>query len=227
MPVPRCAALRRDGSACMALASSPTAEFCRHHERLVEAYGEDAVRTGTYPRKRNPKAETVVTVETQTNGRGTVRLTPSDVRPALAQAAAASLDEIQRALLDAALGAARDHWATFTCPDCGKKHRAQVQVPDVRSRVAAIELLLREGLGRPAQAEEPHHATLPSTPAGIQQLSWRDLQAVFAVEFAEQIATVASDDTGSVIRKRLAGVGQVGRTLLREALDDLDLPPVP
>jgi hypothetical protein len=149
-------------------------------------------------------------------------LSPADVRPALAQAAAASLDEIQQALLDAALGAAREHWATFTCPDCGKKHRAQVSVPDVRSRVAAIELLLREGLGRPAQAEEPHHASLPSTPAGIQQLSWTDLQAVFAVEFAEQIQTVVMGDTESVIRERLAGVGEAGRALLREALDDLN-----
>jgi hypothetical protein len=78
------------------------------------------------------------------------------------------LDAIQRALLDAALGAAREHWASFTCPDCGKKHRAQVHVPDVRSRVAAIELLLREGLGRPAQAEEPHHAVLPATAEAVK-----------------------------------------------------------
>jgi hypothetical protein len=50
----------------------------------------------------------VVTVETQSYGQGNVRLSPSEVRPALAQAAAASLDEIQQALLDAALGAARE-----------------------------------------------------------------------------------------------------------------------
>ena len=108
------------------------------------------------------------------------------------------------------------------CPDCGKKHRAQVSVPDVRSRVAAIELLLREGLGRPAQAEEPHHAALPSTPEGVQQLSWTDLQAVFAVEFAEQIQTVVTGESATVIRERLRGVGQKGRALLREALDEVE-----
>ena len=81
-------------------------------------------------------------------------ITPAEVRPLLAQATAASLDEIQAALLDAAVGATRENWTTFTCPDCGKKHRAQVQIPDVRARVGAIEVLLREGLGRPAQAEE-------------------------------------------------------------------------
>jgi hypothetical protein len=144
------------------------------------------------------------------------------VRPALAQAAAASLDAIQQALLDAALGAAREHWATFTCPDCGKKHRAQVQVPDVRSRVAAIELLLREGLGRPAQAEETHHAVLPATPAAVKEMSWSDLQAVFAVEFADEIEIVASGDAGSVIRERLTGIGAEGRCLLRKALEDVE-----
>ena len=38
-----------------------------------------------------------------------------------------------------------------------------MQVPDVRSRVAAIELLLREGLGRPPQAEEAASPRLPRT----------------------------------------------------------------
>jgi len=37
-------------------------------------------------------------------------------------------------------------WVTTTCGGCGKKQRVEVRVPDVRSRVAAIELLLRESL---------------------------------------------------------------------------------
>jgi hypothetical protein len=191
--------------------------FCAHHEGLVEAYGEDAVREGRYPRKRNPRAETVVTVETQSNGQGSVALTPADVRPALAQAAAASLSEIQQALLDAALGAARDHWATFTCPDCGKKHRAQVHIPDVRSRVAAIELLLREGLGRPAQAEEPPVAQLPEHADAVRQMSWTDLQTVFAVTFAADIRAVSERGTDA-LRDRVAALSESERGLLREAL---------
>jgi hypothetical protein len=198
MSVPRCSALRRDGQPCGALASSPDAIFCRHHEHLADVHGDDAVREGHYPRSRNPQVETQIVAETESNGRNpSVAMSPADVRPALAQAAAASLDEFQQALLDAALGAAREHWATFTCPDCGKKHRAQVNVPDVRSRVAAIELLLREGLGRPAQAEEPHHAALPATPAAIKQMSWSDLQTVFALEFADEIETVTAGQAGS------------------------------
>jgi hypothetical protein len=222
MPVPRCSAFRRDGLPCGALASSPDATYCRHHERLLELHGEDAVRSGTYPKKRR-KAEVPVVVETETTGRnGHVLVTPAQVRPRLAEAAAGSVDEIQGALLDAALGAVREHWTTLSCSDCGKKSRVQVQVPDVRSRVAAIELLLREGLGRPAQAEEPRHATLPSTREGIEQLSWTDLQAVFAVEFAEQIQAVVTGETETVIRERLRQVGEEGRALLREGLDEVE-----
>lgn len=147
-------------------------------------------------------------------------MSPSDVRPSLARAAAASLDEIQQALLDAALGAAREHWATFTCPDCGKKHRAQVSVPDVRSRVAAIELLLREGLGRPSQAEEPAVPQLPESVEAIRAMPWRDLQAVFALQFADDITTVSTGETEAVIRRKLNVLGREGRALLREALDE-------
>ena len=217
MPVPRCSALRRDGSPCTTLASSPDATFCRHHEGLVELHGEEAVRAGQYPRKRNPKAETVVTVETQSNGHGTIALSPSDVRPSLARAAAASLDEIQQALLDAALGAVREHWASFQCPDCGKKHRAQVSVPDVRSRVAAIELLLREGLGRPAQAEETPVAQLPDSVEAVKAMSWTDLQTVFAVTFANEIEAVSEHGT-EALRERVAALSEDERALLREAL---------
>lgn len=218
MPVPRCSALRRDGQPCGALASAPDAVYCRHHQGLVEVHGEDAVRAGRYPKTRSPKAEIPVVAEPATNGRnGNVLMTPSDVRPALAQAAAASLDEIQQALLDAALGAVREHWATFQCPDCGKRHRAQVSVPDVRSRVAAIELLLREGLGRPAQAEEPSVPQLPDSVEAIRAMTWHDLQAVFALQFAEDITTVSERGTDA-LRERIAALSEGERRLLREAL---------
>lgn len=97
---------------------------------------------------------------------------PASVRPRLAEAAAASLDDIQRALLDAALGAVRERWVTCTCGSCGQKQRLQVNVPDVRSRVAAIELLLREGLGRPPQAEELATPRLPENVDAVRNLSW-------------------------------------------------------
>ncbi len=36
------------------------------------------------------------------------------------------------------VGATRENWTTSTCPDCGKKHRAQVQIPDVRAIGSAL-----------------------------------------------------------------------------------------
>jgi hypothetical protein len=75
------------------LASSPTATYCRHHERIAAELGGDAVRSGRYPRRRNSRVETPVTIEetmaTVTTNRA---ITPAEVRPLLAQATAASLD---------------------------------------------------------------------------------------------------------------------------------------
>jgi hypothetical protein len=110
MAVPRCAALRRDGQPCGALAATPEAEFCRHHERLVELHGEEAVRAGDHPRRRNPRSsEPVMLGEALVpSAEGNGLIGPAEVRPALARAAADSLDEIQRSLLDAAVGSTRE-----------------------------------------------------------------------------------------------------------------------
>ena len=80
MPVPRCAALRRDGRECGALASSPTATYCRHHEQLASELGDDAVRTGRYPRRRNPRLEAPVSIEeTTTTAITSGAITPAEV----------------------------------------------------------------------------------------------------------------------------------------------------
>lgn len=46
-----------------ALASAPEAVYCRHHEKLAELHGGDAVRAGQYPQKRSPKADIAVVAE--------------------------------------------------------------------------------------------------------------------------------------------------------------------
>ena len=121
---------------------------------------------------------------------GNGRPDPAQVRPRLAEAAAASLDDISSALLDAALGATRESWVTTSCSACGKKQRIEVKIPDVRSRVAAIELLLREGLGRPPQAEEAASPRLPRTAEAIEKLGWEEMKAIFAAQFASEIEAV-------------------------------------
>jgi hypothetical protein len=220
MPVPRCAARRRDNQPCGALAASPEASFCRHHQQLIERHGEDAVRAGRYPRRRNPSPEEPLELEAEpmTSTRS-LTTDPAAVRPALARAAASSLDEIQAALLDAALGASREHWATFTCPDCGKKQRTQVSFPDVRSRVAAIELLLREGLGRVPQAEETQTPRLPQSAEAVKRMSWDEMQVVFATIHADEITAVANGQGDALLRRRLAVLTDGARSALREALD--------
>jgi hypothetical protein len=147
---------------------------------------------------------------------------PAQVCPRLAEAAAASLDEISSALLDAALGATREMWVTTACAGCGKKQRVEVKIPDVRSRVAAIELLLREGLGRPPQAEEAASPRLPRTAEAVEKLGWSDMKMIFATHFASEVAAV-TDDGDALLRERVAALDESQRQLLREAMDEVKI----
>jgi hypothetical protein len=212
-------------AACGALASSPSAIYCRRHEQLATELGEEVVQTGSYPRRRTPREALLVVVD-ETPAAQTVptidtAITPSEVRPRLAQVTAESVGEIQRALLDAALGATREHWTTFTCPDCGKKHRAEVQVPDVRARVGAIEVLLRESLGRPAQAEDAAGPKLPANSNAVARMSWDDSQHLAALLFADEIESVLTQGGREAVRERLSGFSDAQREVLRDTLADL------
>ena len=57
----------------------------------------------------------------------------------------------------------------------------------MRARVGAIEVLLREGLGRPAQAEETTSPKLPANVNAVAGMSWDDTQHLATVLFAEEI----------------------------------------
>jgi hypothetical protein len=161
---------------------------------MVEEIGEERVRSGDHPRRRtSTTAEPLVAEVETTLASGNGRTDPAQVRPRLAEAAAASLDDISSALLDAALGATREMWVTTSCSECGKKQRVEVKIPDVRSRVAAIELLLREGLGRPPQAEEAASPRLPRSAEAVETLNWDDMQMIFATHFATEIAAVTEN----------------------------------
>jgi hypothetical protein len=117
---------------------------------------------------------------------------PATVRPRLAEAAAESVDDIGRALLDAATGATKHHRVTFECADCGSRSHVQLPVLDVRARVAAIELLLREGPGRPPQAEEAAAPRVPATAAAVEAMGWEELQVPAAALYASEIAAVGA-----------------------------------
>jgi hypothetical protein len=216
MAFAQCEALLRSGTQCHSAALTDSS-FCSHHASLAVEVGEERVRSGDVPRTRKASTAEPLVAEVETPSVTRNGADPAQVRPRLAEAAAASLDDIQAALLDAALGATREMWVTTECSGCGKKQRVDVRVPDVRSRVAAIELLLREGLGRPPQAEEAASPRLPKSAEAIEKLSWTDLQLVFATEFAGEIAAV-SENGDALLRERVAALDDGQRRLLREAL---------
>jgi hypothetical protein len=220
MPFVQCGALLRSGAACRSAALTDSA-FCSHHTTLVAEFGEERVRSGDHPRRpRRTVTEPLVAEVETTHASGNGHADPAQVRPRLAEAAAASLDDIQAALLDAALGATREMWVTTACSGCGRKQRVEVKIPDVRSRVAAIELLLREGLGRPPQAEEAASPRLPRNVEAVEKLSWHDMQLIFATQFAGEIAAV-TEDGDDLLRDRVAALDEEQRQLLREALDEV------
>ena len=112
-------------------------------------------------------------------------------------------------------------WVTTACGGCGKKQRVEVKIPDVRSRVAAIELLLREGLGRPPQAEEAASARLPERAEAIDKLGWDEMKAIFAAQFASEIEAVTDRGGEELLRGRVAALDDEQRRLLGKLLDEV------
>ena len=226
---PRCAALLRDGRACTRTTVEGS-EFCVHHDRLVAEHDADALKQGL-PRRKQERSSwqpTIVTtstdkLEAHSNPTGTERrsVDPATVRPRLAEAAAESVEDIQRTLLDAATSASKPAWVEFECSDFGKRKRVEVLVPDVRARVAGIELLLREGLGRPAQAEEPPTLPrIPETKAEIEALGWEELKAL-ALAYPE-IEYLPEAKRKQWLLRRWVGLKQTERDSVRTALDAAD-----
>jgi len=197
MTVPRCPAPRRDGRVCATLAVSPGSRFCKKHEALAEKWGEERVMKGEYPGNATRKARTALTVvSTEPNpafGRAngpSLTADPGSIRPALAQLAASNLDALQRALLKAALSATTTRWATVSCGECGARSRVELPIPDTHARLQAIETLLAQGLGRPGQADEQTVPRLPHSIDAVKQMSWEEMQYVFAARFAGEIAAI-------------------------------------
>jgi hypothetical protein len=144
---------------------------------------------------------------------------PATVRPSLAIAAAENVEALKESLLQAAAAATKPTWITVECAGCGERSRIEAPVPDVRARVAAIELLLREGLGRPATAEDVHPAQLPTNAAAVREMSWDEIQALFAATYVDEIAAAQRDGSDSVLRAKVASLSEGERRALREALD--------
>jgi hypothetical protein len=144
---------------------------------------------------------------------------PAAIRPALARLAAQNLDELQRALLDAALSATTVRWATVTCSGCSAKSHVELPVPDVKARLQAIQLLLSESLGRAPAAPEAVAAAVPTISAAAAKMGWREAQFVFATAYSTEIAEVARVGGPQALQERLARLSDGERRVLAEALE--------
>ena len=154
------------------------------------------------------------------NGTGTVD--PASVRPRLAAAAAESLDDIRRVLLETATGANRNLWATINCKHCSRAGRYEITVPDNKVRLDAVQALLHEALGRPGQAEAQPALALPRTVEEVDALSWEQMNLIFATQFANEIASVVANGD-ALLRQRLTSLSPDERGVLREALSEPEL----
>jgi hypothetical protein len=216
----RCGALLRSGQPCGRTAKTGS-EFCGHHTKLLDDVDAESLRQGRIPKKRALK-EPVLRVVMETGSEPTTTtLTvadPASVRPSLALAAAENLNALTDSLLHAAASATKPAWITVECSSCGERSRVEAPVPDVRARVAAIELLLREGLGRPATAEETHPVRLPATAAAVKDMDWEDMQALFAATYVDEIAAAQRDGGEPALRAKLNCLSEDERAALRVAL---------
>jgi hypothetical protein len=104
----------------------------------------------------------------------------------------------------------------------GQRSKIDAPVPDVRARVAAIELLLREGLGRPATAEEVHVPRIPESVAAVSEMRWDEMQALFAAIYVDEIGAMQRSGGEALVREKLSALSVGERRMLRDALLELD-----
>jgi hypothetical protein len=189
--------------------------FCNAHKALLEEHGEEAIRSGKYPKsKRQPS--TAVTEVITPPAPAALTFDPALVRPGLAATAAEGLEVIRAALLDAA-NVNKKTFVTIGCKHCGRQGRYEVEVADTRSRVAAIQLLLNEGLGRAPQAED-HQPSVPQSILDVRRLSFPELEALVATHFLEFVHE-ALEDTEGMLERRVRALAPDQRERVRVALN--------
>jgi hypothetical protein len=199
----------------------PTSDdLCEHHARLAQEFGRNTVVNGSHTKRRNARDRIPVVAETEPlelDSKASAR--PSAVRPALALTAAEEVETIRRVLLEAATNTTRESWATCSCPECGKRFRHEISVPDHGARVKAVETLLREGLGRVGEAEvaEPR---MPASVAEVEALTWSEMKFIFAITYAQAIRAFV-DQGDNALRSELERWEPEARATVARALAEV------
>ena len=144
------------GALCRSVAVTGT-EFCQHHGAVADEHCAKAVKRGEHLPVRRARVvqEPVIAEPMAVIGNGAGTADPVSIGPRLAAAAAESVEELRRVLLKTATGANKQLWATVVCEHCDRAGRYEITVPDNNVRLDAVQALLHEALGRPAQAEAP------------------------------------------------------------------------
>jgi len=227
---PRCAALLRNGEPCQRTIAAGS-EFCVHHTKLLATVDAETMRAGRTPKQRvlagptlRVVADDPATELAATHGvPAATGADPATVRPLLAAAAAENVEQLKSSLLEAAGSAVKSVWLTVECAACGERSRIEAPVPDVRARVAAIELLLREGLGRPATSEETRSPRMPASVDAVKAMSWDDMQTLFAATYVDEIAAIQRHGGQALLHNKLATLSETERSVLRAALSEMEL----
>jgi hypothetical protein len=122
-------------------------------------------------------------------------------------------------VLEAARSATKPVWLTVECTGCGKRSRVEAPVLDVRTpRVSAIELLLREGLDRPATAKEVPSPRMPANVAALKAMGWEKMQVLLAATYVDETAAVQRYCGEALLREKLAALSEGERRALRQVL---------
>jgi hypothetical protein len=218
-------AMRVFGTASRGRTVADSSEFCVHHTRLLETVDAGRAEAGRTPKRREGNQpilcvvpEPAVGPETAAAAATLTRADPATVGPSLATAAAENVEQLTASLLEAAGSAVKPVWLTVECAGCGERSRVEAPVPDVRARVAAIEVLLREGLGRAPQAEESAAPRVPTTVASVREMGWEELQLLASTIVADEIVAVVRGGGRELLRERLARLSDEERRVVREEL---------
>jgi hypothetical protein len=76
---------------------------------------------------------------------------------------------------------------------------------------------LTQGLGRLAQAEEPGISRVPESVEALKNMSWDEMQVLFALTYADEITAVGKLGFAAV-RDKLESLSEDERSVLRHAL---------
>lgn len=180
-----CSAKLRDGAPSRSVATN--GEFCAYHAALAAELGAEPVSNGSPVKRRNARERLPVIAESeplQLNA-GPQGL-PSAVRPALALTAAEEVETIRRVLLEAAPARRARRGRPAPAPSAARAFARRSPSPTT----APGSRRSRPSFARVLGESEVVEPKMPSSAEEVENLSWDELNLVFAMSHASEIRAV-------------------------------------